>query len=300
MAVGTLIVSPKSAQLTYKTGILGKMDPFIKISIANQNFSSSVAKNQGKTPVWSDKFNFKILNDNMLTFSIYDHDKLSRNDFIAEGSCALANVLQGGKKVTEYATCMRNGKSAGQVVFELEFIPDASNKVPSAKQEKAPQQQLTPQIPKQPQCQQPYPNQQPCYQQPYPNQQPFCQQPYPNQQPCYQQPYYQQPQPVYVQQPYCQQPYPSQQYPQTINNQPAIKNNQQQANKVQHSGPQYNGHSLPIIRFRLICQKCHGDGWRNKDGKQVPCSKCYENAGYCKKCCGTKYTIKENKKCEKC
>ncbi|KAL4454620.1 hypothetical protein ABPG74_021825 [Tetrahymena malaccensis] len=271
MTVGTLIVSPKSAQLTYKNGILGKMDPFIKITISDQKFTSAVAKNQGQTPVWIDKFNFKIKNDNMLTFSIFDKDKLSGNDFIAEGSCALANVIKEGKKVIEYATCMRHGKSAGQVVFELEFIPDASSKTQPLKQEKPHQQQITPQMPQQNHYQQPYPTQQPHYQQPYPPQQPQY-----------------------------QQQYPPQQYPQKVCNQPHVQNGQHQVNKVQHNGPQFNGHSLPVIRFRLICQKCHGDGWRNKDGKVIPCSKCYEHAGYCKKCCGTKYTIKENKKCEKC
>lgn len=123
MVTGTLIVRPKSATLTHDTEVFGKMDPFINVMIGNQKHTSAVAKDAGKTPSWCDQFNFKIMNDTMLTFTIYDYDTMSSNDFIAEGSCALANAFQGGKR-TEFAPCMRKGKSAGQVVFEFEFIPD--------------------------------------------------------------------------------------------------------------------------------------------------------------------------------
>lgn len=100
--------------------------------IGSQKFSSGVAKDAGKTPTWCDQFTFKILNDQLLTFTIFDYDSASSNDYIgnlslmsvasyfyhfifsfkAEGSVSIANAFAGGKKV-EYANCVHKGKSAG-------------------------------------------------------------------------------------------------------------------------------------------------------------------------------------------
>ncbi|EAR93970.3 C2 domain protein (macronuclear) [Tetrahymena thermophila SB210] len=124
MVIGTLIVRPKSAQLTKDVAFLVEMDPEIHVTIGSQKFKSSVAQGSGKNPVWPDQFNFRVMNDTLLTFTIYDHDDWSKSEFVAEGSCSIVNAFQGGKK-TEFAACMRKGKNAGQVVFEFEFIPDA-------------------------------------------------------------------------------------------------------------------------------------------------------------------------------
>ncbi|KAL4512784.1 hypothetical protein ABPG72_017469 [Tetrahymena utriculariae] len=291
MVIGTLIVRPKSAQLTYDTETFGKMDPFINVMIGSQKQTSAVAKDQGKTPVWIDQFNFKILNDNMLTFTIYDYDTFSSSDFIAEGSCSLANAFQGGKR-TEYAPCMRKGKSAGQVVFEFEFIPDGAQGIPVQQgfpvQPGYPVQQgFPPQMGYPQQVPQGFPPQQN-----YPPQNPYPAQQYPAQQyPPQQFPPQQYPGQFPTQQ-YPPQQYPAQGYPPGGQVYPGAYG--------KPMGPQFNGHTLPVITFIHHCKKCHGSGWKQKDGRSVPCSKCYHHAGYCKKCCGTKFTIKHNTPCHKC
>ena len=47
----------------------------------------------------------------------------------------------------------------------------------------------------------------------------------------------------------------------------------------------YKGKTLPLIKFNKDCKKCEGSGYKKDKGK--PCGKCYEKAGYCKKCYGT-------------
>jgi len=48
----------------------------------------------GINPAWKDSFNFRIDKEEVITFEIWDYDSLSRNDYIANGSYSLANVLK--------------------------------------------------------------------------------------------------------------------------------------------------------------------------------------------------------------
>jgi len=58
----------------------------------------------------------------------------------------------------------------------------------------------------------------------------------------------------------------------------------------------YKGYKLPNIDVNPFCGKCQG----NLIVNDIPCSQCYENAGFCPKCYGTKFYFEKNKPCVKC
>lgn len=48
--------------------LLKLKDPFVILTIGTQKKTTSVAKDAGKTPSWNDVFDFKILNEELMTF----------------------------------------------------------------------------------------------------------------------------------------------------------------------------------------------------------------------------------------
>lgn len=52
---------------------------------------------------------------------------------------------------------------------------------------------------------------------------------------------------------------------------------------------------IPVINFRSACDRCIGTGTcETKLHKmRLPCVKCYEKEGYCKRCYGTGVNIKK-------
>ncbi|KAL4512785.1 hypothetical protein ABPG72_017470 [Tetrahymena utriculariae] len=159
------------------------IDPFINIVIGNQKETSAVCKDGGKKSVWNDQFTFKIFDESMLNFTVYDYEDSKSNELKAEGFVSLVNVFQSSKQ-TKHVSCMRKGKPAGQVVFEIEFNPAQQGQ--PLQQGFPPQMGYPQQVPQGSLPQQNYPPQNP-YSQQYPPQQ------YPGQIPMQQYPSYQYP-----------------------------------------------------------------------------------------------------------
>ena len=91
---GTLSVKPLSGAFTKDGDLFGKSDPYIEIQLGNSKQQTSVCKNGGKTPKWSDVLSFRVNGEQSLMFYIMDHDSFSTSDKLAEGNINLNEVYQ--------------------------------------------------------------------------------------------------------------------------------------------------------------------------------------------------------------
>ena len=85
-AIGILRVQLVEAKLTHDTETFGKMDPYCKMEMREQNWKSSVSKNGGLHPEWKDQrfeIEVKELGDD-LHFHLWDDD-LFRDEDIGKG-----------------------------------------------------------------------------------------------------------------------------------------------------------------------------------------------------------------------
>jgi len=125
MVLGTAIIKPLSALLTYHKEAFDKLDPYVKVYFGNSKEKTDVAKNAGSNPVWNNEFVFKsiALENNVIRFEVWDHNFLKDS---ALGSCeyALANLLQCQNHFNGGLLLLYKGISAGTLYCDIQFIAD--------------------------------------------------------------------------------------------------------------------------------------------------------------------------------
>ncbi|GMN57193.1 hypothetical protein TIFTF001_026308 [Ficus carica] len=98
MATGIMEVLLVNAKGLGDTDFLGHMDPYIVIQYKGQEHKSSVARGQGGSPVWNEKFSFRAeypgSGDNYkIILKIFDKDTFSSDDFLGQATIYVEDLL---------------------------------------------------------------------------------------------------------------------------------------------------------------------------------------------------------------
>ncbi|KAI3935581.1 hypothetical protein MKW92_031824 [Papaver armeniacum] len=138
---GTLEVLLGDAYKLKDTDFFGKMDPYVIIQFGNQKRKSTVARGEGKAPVWNEKFTFDVeYPDNIrdehhqykLNLTIMDKDMFSRDDFVGESTINLTDVLSLGVKngtseIRVSSPVLRNKTYSGEIRVGISFTGKDGN-----------------------------------------------------------------------------------------------------------------------------------------------------------------------------
>ncbi|GAB4841131.1 hypothetical protein Ancab_021875 [Ancistrocladus abbreviatus] len=105
--MGLMQVALMEARGLHDTDIFGKMDPYVVIRYKGQERKSSVARGQGGSPTWNEKFIFRAEypgsgGDYKLILRIMDKDTFSADDFLGQVTIYVKDLL---------ATGVENGKA---------------------------------------------------------------------------------------------------------------------------------------------------------------------------------------------
>ena len=118
---GTLIVSIIEAKLTRNTELLGKMDPFVIMQVRDYVIRTKVKNSAGKNPVWNETFCFRLNEDEIIKFDIWDDEALKDNVFVGNGSFKVNGFRE--KKKTSFPVFYQGG-NIGNIFMELEFVQE--------------------------------------------------------------------------------------------------------------------------------------------------------------------------------
>lgn len=82
---GHLKLTFVEAKLTHDTEAYGKMDPFCKIFLREEQFLTDIKKKAGKHPTWNQTFDIdvKYIGDDF-KIECWDFEKIGSNDLIGE------------------------------------------------------------------------------------------------------------------------------------------------------------------------------------------------------------------------
>lgn len=121
---GNLVVKPLTAKLKKDKDLFTKMDPYVKVILGSQTHRTHTSWNSGKHPGWKDSMNFKRLSEDILTFEVWDKDILSRDDMVGTGTLSVNSIIQSNNRLNEWVPLYYKGKSAGELLVDISFIPD--------------------------------------------------------------------------------------------------------------------------------------------------------------------------------
>jgi hypothetical protein len=123
MQQGTFIIKARSAKLTHDTEFMGKMDPYVVIKIGANTQKTKVHEDGGKTPKWDETFKFPAVRiGDIVNYEIWDKETMKKDDFVGSGSFSISQIhLSKNEMEMEIAY---EKKKAGEVLFDLEFVPD--------------------------------------------------------------------------------------------------------------------------------------------------------------------------------
>ncbi|XP_059458049.1 16 kDa phloem protein 1 [Corylus avellana] len=101
MAIGTLEVLLVNAKGLGDTDFLDRMDPYVLIQYKSQERKSSVARGQGGSPAWNEKFTFRVEypgegDQYKLILKIFDKDTFSVDDYIGQATIYVEDLLAVG------------------------------------------------------------------------------------------------------------------------------------------------------------------------------------------------------------
>mmetsp|Transcript_8801 Transcript_8801/g.23078 ORF Transcript_8801/g.23078 Transcript_8801/m.23078 type:complete len:156 (-) Transcript_8801:81-548(-) len=97
---GVFDVTVVSAYGTQKGGKVDQSDPYCKVSVKDlELFRTEVVKNS-LSPIWNCRKQVHIegsavSDSEMITFDVYDHDRLSRDDFLGRVELSIAAIARG-------------------------------------------------------------------------------------------------------------------------------------------------------------------------------------------------------------
>ncbi|RXI08943.1 hypothetical protein DVH24_023087 [Malus domestica] len=135
MAVGLLEVNLVSAKGLGETHLFSRMDPYVVIEYKGQERKSSVAREQGSSPEWNEKFTFRAEypgsgGEYKITLKIMDQDTFTSDDFIGQATIYVKELLaQGVQNGTAeqhplyYSVVRANNTYHGEIKVGLTFTP---------------------------------------------------------------------------------------------------------------------------------------------------------------------------------
>lgn len=87
-----ITVSPLSAVIVKDMDLIGKMDPYVNVTVGTVTKKTKVVENGGKTPRWGDQLTFNCNSKDVVQMRIYDDD-VGADDFIGEVRVPVQDVI---------------------------------------------------------------------------------------------------------------------------------------------------------------------------------------------------------------
>ena len=100
---------------------MGKADPYAKLTIASQSFSTKVHSNGGKKPIWGDSYEFKVQNEKEVKIEVLDKETVGKDKPIGSCTVSIMDWIQKGSFEGEVEINDSAGKPAGKVTISVKF-----------------------------------------------------------------------------------------------------------------------------------------------------------------------------------
>ncbi|KAL3521108.1 hypothetical protein ACH5RR_019257 [Cinchona calisaya] len=138
MTIGIMEVTLVGARGLKDTDFFGKIDPYVLIQYKGQERKSSIARGQGSSPVWNEKFSFRAeypgaVDQYKLILKIMDHDTFSSDEYLGQSTIYLKELLELGVEngkaeihPRKYSIVAGDQTYSGEIQVGITFTPKAA------------------------------------------------------------------------------------------------------------------------------------------------------------------------------
>ncbi|RHY07429.1 hypothetical protein DYB25_000419 [Aphanomyces astaci] len=112
----------KAGKDLHDTQLIGKQDPFCKVTIGDKTFQTRVHDNGGRNPKWDEAFVFRLTDPHLdqLTIHIEDSNTVSNSSI---GTCQLpVSIWSGGRSVEQWYPVNHGGKQRGEILLAVQLV----------------------------------------------------------------------------------------------------------------------------------------------------------------------------------
>jgi len=122
---------PKFGRLTTKVlrgvdlkagqGMFGKADPYCKIRVGTQEFSTKPNAGGGKNPIWNEEFSFDISNEREMEVEVLDKETVGTDKFMGKCRVSIMEWIANGRFEGDLEVQDKSNKPVGRVTFSVKF-----------------------------------------------------------------------------------------------------------------------------------------------------------------------------------
>jgi serine/threonine-protein phosphatase 2B regulatory subunit len=131
---------PKFGRLTIKClrgvelkagqGMFGKADPYSRLRVGTQEFSTKPNPGGGKNPIWNEEFQFDISNERDMEVEVMDKETVGNDKFMGRCKVSIMEWIANGRFDGDLDLQDKAGKPVGKVTISASF-----DRPPAAKKE---------------------------------------------------------------------------------------------------------------------------------------------------------------------
>jgi serine/threonine-protein phosphatase 2B regulatory subunit len=111
----------KGVDLKAGQGMFGKADPYAKIRIGTQEFSTKHNAGGGKNPVWNEEFGFDISNEKDMDLEVLDKETVGNDKFMGRCKVSIMEWIANGRFEGDLDLQDKTGKPVGRVTIAARF-----------------------------------------------------------------------------------------------------------------------------------------------------------------------------------
>jgi len=102
-------------------GMFGKADPYARLRIGTQEFSTKPNPGGGKNPIWNEEFGYDISNEKEVEIEVLDKETVGNDKFMGRCKISIIEWIANGRFEGDIDLFDKMNKPVGQVSLSCKF-----------------------------------------------------------------------------------------------------------------------------------------------------------------------------------
>jgi len=111
----------RGVELKAGQGMFGKADPYAKLRIGTQEFSTKPNAGGGKNPIWNEEFTFDVSNEREIEIEVLDKETVGNDKFMGRAKVSIMEWIANGRFEGDLDLEDKTNKPVGRISVAVKF-----------------------------------------------------------------------------------------------------------------------------------------------------------------------------------